>query len=172
MDRNHFNNFERGPTKDHSCEVWSKSNQWFRRRCCLKIVNGRTDRRTTTTDGEWSQKLTLSLRLRWANKLSALWKIAENQPSVPSALNIAGSWVGSHPAEIYGTMEHPTILEKGRAKTCWTRNRLDGDHSIQLFLSCVWKMVQYTLNYILVDEVPEIFNTENSLFQYWKLHFP
>ena len=45
MDRNHLNNFERGPTKDHSCEVWSKSNQWFRR-CCLKIVDGRTDGRT------------------------------------------------------------------------------------------------------------------------------
>ena len=43
MDRNHLNNFERGPTKDHSCEVWSKSNQWFRRRCCLKIVDGQTD---------------------------------------------------------------------------------------------------------------------------------
>ena len=70
MDRNHLNIFERGSTKDHSCEIWSKSNQWFRRRCCLKIVNGRTDRRTTTTttDGEWSQYLTLSLRLRWANK--------------------------------------------------------------------------------------------------------
>ena len=74
MDRNHLNNFERGSTKDHSCEIWSKSYQWFRRRCCLKIVNGRrdgrTDRRTTktTTDGEWSQYLTLSLWLRWANK--------------------------------------------------------------------------------------------------------
>ena len=71
MDRNHLNNFERGATKDHSCEVWSKSNHWFRRRCCLKIVDGRTDRRTsttTTTDGEWSQYLTLSLRLRWAKK--------------------------------------------------------------------------------------------------------
>ena len=45
MDRNHLHNFERGPTKDHSCEVWSKSNQWFRRRCCLKIVNGQTDGR-------------------------------------------------------------------------------------------------------------------------------
>ena len=42
MDRNHLNNSERGPIKDHSCEVWSKSNQWFRRRCCLKIVDGRT----------------------------------------------------------------------------------------------------------------------------------
>ena len=53
MDRNHLNNIERGPTKDHSCEVWSKSNQWFRRRCCLKIVNGRTDgrrRRRTVSD--------------------------------------------------------------------------------------------------------------------------
>ena len=43
MDRNHLNNFKRGPTKDHSCEVWSKSNQWFRRRCCLKIVDGQMD---------------------------------------------------------------------------------------------------------------------------------
>ena len=43
MDRNHLNNFERGPTKDHSCEVWWKSNKWFRRRCCLKIVDGQTD---------------------------------------------------------------------------------------------------------------------------------
>ena len=74
MDRNHLNNFERGSTKDHSCEIWSKSNQWFRRRCCLKIVNGRTDgrrrrqRRRRRTDGEWSQYLTLSLRLRWAKK--------------------------------------------------------------------------------------------------------
>ena len=31
-------------------------------------TDGRTDRRTTTTtDGEWSQYLTLSLRLKWAN---------------------------------------------------------------------------------------------------------
>ena len=43
MVRNRLNNFERGLTKDHSCEVWSKSNQWFRRRCCLKIVDGQTD---------------------------------------------------------------------------------------------------------------------------------
>ena len=33
MDWNHLNNFERGPNKDHCCEVWSNSNQQFRRRC-------------------------------------------------------------------------------------------------------------------------------------------
>ena len=51
MDRNHLNNFERGPTKDHSCEVWSNSHQWFRRRC-FKIVDGRTSgrRRWTVSD--------------------------------------------------------------------------------------------------------------------------
>ena len=59
MDQNHLNNFERGPTKDHSCEVWSKSNQWFRRRCCLKIVDGQTDddaaaaAAAANDDGRW-----------------------------------------------------------------------------------------------------------------------
>ena len=59
MDRNHLNNFERGPTKDHSCEVWSNSNQWFRRRGCLKIVKGRMDGQTgedddnDDNDGRW-----------------------------------------------------------------------------------------------------------------------
>ena len=40
-------------TKDHSCKGWSNSNQWFRR-CCLKIVDGRTSgrrrRRQTVSD--------------------------------------------------------------------------------------------------------------------------
>ena len=45
MDRKHLNNFERGLTKDHSCEVWSNSHQWFRRKCCLKIVDRRTSGR-------------------------------------------------------------------------------------------------------------------------------
>ena len=41
---NHLNNFEIRPTKDHSCEVRSKSNLWFRR-CCLKklFTDGWTD---------------------------------------------------------------------------------------------------------------------------------
>ena len=32
---NGLNNFDRGPPRDHSCEVWSKSNEWFQRRRCF-----------------------------------------------------------------------------------------------------------------------------------------
>ena len=66
MDRNHLNNFERGPTKDHSCEVWSKSNQWFRRRCCLKIVDGWTYRQRRRRRMVSDHK-SFSFQLRWAN---------------------------------------------------------------------------------------------------------
>jgi len=69
---NGFNNFDRGPPRDHSCEVWSKSNKRFQRRCCLKklLTHARTDARTRgwrTPDIEWSQKLTEHFVLRWAN---------------------------------------------------------------------------------------------------------
>ena len=50
-----FNNFGRKPTKNHSCEVWSKANQWFRRRCRFKklLTDGRThDGRRTKYDHE------------------------------------------------------------------------------------------------------------------------
>jgi len=57
---NGLNNFDRGPPRDHSCEVWSKSNAWFQRRCCLKklLTHGRTHGQWTTDNGP-SQKLTL-----------------------------------------------------------------------------------------------------------------
>ena len=42
---NGLNNFDRGPPRDHSCEVWSKFNN---------------------PDIEWSQKLTEHFVLRWA----------------------------------------------------------------------------------------------------------
>jgi len=46
---NSLNNFGRGPPRDHSFEVRSKSNDWFQmRRCLSKKVYGR---RTTTDDG-------------------------------------------------------------------------------------------------------------------------
>jgi len=55
--QNHLNNFGRGPPRDHSCEVWSKSNEWFQRRRCLsnKVYRrGLTDdaQQTTTDDGQ------------------------------------------------------------------------------------------------------------------------
>ena len=45
---NGLNNFDRGPPRDHSCEVSSKSNKRFQRRCCLKnlLTDARTDART------------------------------------------------------------------------------------------------------------------------------
>ena len=47
---NNLNNFGRGPPRDDSCEVSSKSNELFQRRRCLsKKVYAR---RTTTDDGQ------------------------------------------------------------------------------------------------------------------------
>ena len=45
---NGLNNFDRGPPRDHSCVVWSKSNKRFQRTCCLKklLTDARTDART------------------------------------------------------------------------------------------------------------------------------
>jgi len=69
---NGLNNFDRGPHRNHSCEVWSKSNKWFQRRCCLKklLTDARMDARTDdgqrTPDIEGSQKLTEHFVLRWA----------------------------------------------------------------------------------------------------------
>jgi len=42
---NGLNTFGRGTPRDHSCEVWSKSNERFQRRSCLKklLTNTRTD---------------------------------------------------------------------------------------------------------------------------------
>jgi len=66
---NGLNNFDRGPPRDHSCEVWSKSNKRFQRRCCLKklLTHTRTHGRRTL-DIEGSQKLTEHFVLRWAKK--------------------------------------------------------------------------------------------------------
>ena len=58
---NGLNNFGREPHRDHSCEVWSNSNEWFQRRRCLsKKVDGR---RTTHDDGRWTK----TDHRRWAS---------------------------------------------------------------------------------------------------------
>jgi len=44
---NNLNNFGRGPPRDHSCEVWSKSNERFQRRRCLSKTFTDDARRTT-----------------------------------------------------------------------------------------------------------------------------
>jgi len=44
---NGLNNFGRESPRDHSCDIWSKSNEQFQRRCLSKKV----DRRRMTDDG-------------------------------------------------------------------------------------------------------------------------
>jgi len=46
---NHLNNFGRGPPRDHSCEVWSKSKEGFQRRRCL---SKNVDRPWTLDNGQ------------------------------------------------------------------------------------------------------------------------
>ena len=82
MDQNHLHNFERGPTKDHSCEVWSKSNQWFRWRCCLKKLFTDALTHQRTMDKMWSQKLILSLGDRWPKKSKIQISLCSLLPSI------------------------------------------------------------------------------------------
>jgi len=68
---NGLNNFDRGPPRDHSCEVWSKSNKWFQRRCCLKklLTDARSHGRTTDDGRRTLKDHKSSLEhfvLRWA----------------------------------------------------------------------------------------------------------
>ena len=49
--QNHLNNFGREPPRDHTCKVWSKSNEWFQRRICLSKKFTHDARRTTDDDG-------------------------------------------------------------------------------------------------------------------------
>ena len=54
---NSLNNFGRKTPRDHSCEVWLKSNEWFQRRSRL---NKKKLTHWQTTDTGLSQNLTLS----------------------------------------------------------------------------------------------------------------
>ena len=54
MDSKSLNNFQSVSPKDQSCEIWLKLAQWFRRRCCLNIVDRRTDEQMDDdNDGRW-----------------------------------------------------------------------------------------------------------------------
>ena len=50
MDFNSFSYFEKGPPKDHSCEVWWILAKWFKRRCYLSKKLTTHDTRRTTDD--------------------------------------------------------------------------------------------------------------------------
>ena len=52
---NGLNNFGRGTPKDHSCEVWSKSNERFKRTCLSKKVKKNYGRQTTDKGRSQSQ---------------------------------------------------------------------------------------------------------------------
>jgi len=81
--QNHLNNLSRGPHRDHSCEVWSKSNERLQRKRCLSknVYARRTThekRRTTTDDGQSTVTIAHPVHfvLRWAkNKSNYLNKI-------------------------------------------------------------------------------------------------
>jgi len=70
---NGLNYFDRGPPRDHSCEVWSKFNKRFQRRCCLKkmLTHARTvgrtdDGRRTLKDDKSSGEVTRAGTIRSA----------------------------------------------------------------------------------------------------------
>ena len=93
---NHLNKFGRGPPRNHSCEVWSKSSERFQsRRCLSKKVDGRRtthDGRCTTTD-DGQRPVTIAHRehfvLRWAKKL------VDSYYSAPKILSPIRSFVNS-----------------------------------------------------------------------------
>ena len=66
---NGLNNFDRGPPRDHSSEVWSKSNRRYQRRCCLKklLTDGRTHGRRTLKDHK------SSLGTSCSGELKTMW---------------------------------------------------------------------------------------------------
>ena len=63
---NRMNNFDSEPPRSHSCEVWSKSNKRFQRRCCLKklLTHARTHGRRTLKDHKSSLSTSCSDELK------------------------------------------------------------------------------------------------------------
>jgi len=95
-------NFGRGPPRDHSCEVWSKCNEWFQRRRCLskKVYARRTmtahdARRTTTDDGQ--RPVTIAhpehFVLRWAKNNRPVRVFFINNSNPTGYLLNSGFWL-------------------------------------------------------------------------------
>jgi len=86
--QNHLNNFGRGPPRDHSCEVWSKSNEWFQRR---RFLSKKVYARRTTTD-KGQSPVTIAdhehFVLRWAKRFTddaRRWTMDDGQRPVTIA---------------------------------------------------------------------------------------
>ena len=102
--RNGLNNFDRGLPRDHSCEVWSKSNKGFQRRCCLKklLTDGRTEARTddgqrTLKDHKSSLSTSCSGELKMKKNNKILLKLYKRMTNVPHKeplnINLAHLWL-------------------------------------------------------------------------------
>jgi len=114
--QNHLNNFGRGPPRDHSCDVWSKSNEWFQRKRSLsKKVYGQR----TTDDGQ--RPVTIAhpehFVLRWANNFC----IHKYQP-----LYSASNWLLPHIYIICGRLlSSMSSIKAIKYKVCVFLNNLN-----------------------------------------------
>jgi len=82
---NSLNNFGRGPPRDHSCKVWSKSNEWFKRRYCWR-TDAWTNERWMTDNGP-SQKLTMFTCAQVS------WKISKHCAARNAYLRYSSGWI-------------------------------------------------------------------------------
>jgi len=131
--QNYMNNFRRGAHRDHSCEVWSKSNEWFQRRRCLsKKVYGR---RTTTDDGQ--RPVTIAhpehFVLRWAKKLT------KKRVLTVAPISSFGWLANDHKHDITFSVSYSTLRLMPMYSLKWwleiTRNR-SSSYSCVLSLVC------------------------------------
>ena len=89
-----FFNFQSVSPKDQSCEIWLKLAQWIRR-CCLKILDGRTDgRRRRRTVSETKSDKTNG-HFQNTNK-STKTKVDTRPPFTTRLTFIAGSCILKH----------------------------------------------------------------------------
>ena len=121
---NGLNNFDRGPPRDHSWKVWSKSNKWFQRRCCLKklLTAARTDA-WTMDDRQWAiTKAHLEhFVLRWAKKEiispSLDSKFCFKVQFITDIVKLSEHWL---PWQLSLTLTPPTKADESLASSIWS----------------------------------------------------